>query len=436
MKFYNREKELKLMQETRLLSQISSKMTVLVGRRRIGKTRLIVESLRGEQYLYFFVARKEESLLCEEFVDLIKNVLGLPVFGELRNFKEVFSFLMQYAERECINLVIDEFQEFERINPAVYSEMQQIWDLKKDITKMNLILSGSVFSMMKRIFENSKEPLFGRANERMTIKPLPFFAMQSIYNEHINSYENIDFLTFYILTGGVPKYIEVFVDKKKFTYKEMMDVIFEENSLFLEEGKNVLIEEFGKEYTTYFSILSLIASSKTSRTEIESILKKDIGGYLHRLDAEYGIIKQVMPMFAKPGSRSIKYFIDDNFLSFWFRFIFKNKGAVEIGNFEYLKTLVKRDFSTFSGPFLEKYFTEKLASTGEFSSIGRYWETGNVNEIDIVAINDMEKKVLFAEVKLNSKNYSETQLRLKTANIQRLLGGYKMDYRCFSLEDI
>lgn len=201
----------------------------------------------------------------------------------------------------------------------------------------------------------------------------------------------------------VCKYVELFVDNDAFTFKKQLDLLFEENSLFIEEGKNLLIEEFGKEYTTYFSILSLIASSKTSRSEIESILGKNVGGYLDILENEYTIIKKVKPIFAKEGSRTLKYEIIDNFFHFWFRFIYKNRSAIEIENYDYVKSIVKRDFSTYSGRFLEKYFIEKLKASENYSNIGTYWEKSNQNEIDIVAINDDEKIMLISEVKLNAK---------------------------------
>lgn len=169
MKFINREKELQLLTGISQAGREASKMTVVVGRRRIGKTRLIAESQKEAPYLYFFVARKEERLLCEEFVGQIKETLGINVFGELSRFREVFGLLMDYAEKQPLTLVIDEFQEFSRINPAVFSEIQHLWDRKKDRTRMHLILCGSVHSMMKKIFEDGREPLFGRADERLHV---------------------------------------------------------------------------------------------------------------------------------------------------------------------------------------------------------------------------------------------------------------------------
>jgi hypothetical protein len=123
-------------------------------------------------------------------------------------------------------------------------------------------------------------------------------------------------------------------------------------------------------------------------------------------------------------------------LNFWFRFIYKNKGAVEIGNFEYLKAIVERDFPSFSGIFLERYFIEKLALSGEWSEIGSYWESGFQNQIDIVALNHLTKKALFVEIKRNEQKYSEALLISKTVNLAKQLKGYSLEFRNFSLKDM
>jgi AAA+ ATPase superfamily predicted ATPase len=125
----------------------------------------------------------------------------------------------------------------------------------------------------------------------------------------------------------------------------MVDFILKDNSPFLNEGKNLLIEEFGKDYGTYFSILELIAQGKTGRSEIESILEKPTGGFLDRLENDYHLIERYKSIHAKPKSRSQKYLIKDNFLKFWFRFIYKNRSAIEMGNFAYVKEIIRCDFS-------------------------------------------------------------------------------------------
>ena len=179
--------------------------------------------------------------------------------------------------------------------------MQNIWDSNKARSKINLIFCGSIYSMMTRIFENSKEPLFGRATQRIHLKAFDIVTLKEILNDYYPAYNHEDLLAFYLFTGGVAKYVELLVQKEAFTLARIIEEVIAENSLFLEEGKNVFIEEFGKEYGNYFSILSLIASGKTSRVEIESIMEIQTGGFLDRLEKEYGLIKKVWPVLAKPN---------------------------------------------------------------------------------------------------------------------------------------
>ena len=436
MDFINRENELFLLGETHERSLRSAQMTVIVGRRRIGKTSLAIKAFENKLYLYFFISRKNESLLCQDFLEEIGNKLKLPALGEYTSFSRLFELLLVTSQNQPFTLIIDEFQEFLHINPAIFGDMQNLWDRYKATARLNLVISGSVYSLMKKIFENSKEPLFGRANERIYLKPFNVSVIKNLVAGINSHHKPEDLLAFYTITGGVAKYVEHFVDKQRITLRKMLDEIFRENSLLADEGMNLLIEEFGRDYTTYFSILSLISSSKTSRSEIESILGKNAGGYLEKLENDYSIIRKVKPVLAKPGSKAQKYFIEDNFLGFWFRFIYKNKAALEIGNYSYARSIAERDFESFSGPYLEKYFREKLALSGDYSLIGRYWEKGNQNEIDIVAVNDNEKRILFAEVKRNKAKINPALLKAKSDKLLHTFPGYMVAFAHLSMEDM
>lgn len=438
MKFYNREKELAFLKSIKERTKTEAQMTVVVGRRRIGKTSLLKKAVENDDTaLYLFVTRKNEVLICEEFKEEIERKLQVKLFGSFTQFKDLFQYLMDLSATRIFSLIIDEFQEFNNVNPSVYSEMQNIWDSYKERSRINLIVCGSVYSLMKNIFENSKEPLFARATERIHLKPFHVDTLKEILADNYPEYTPEDLLAFYVLTGGVAKYVELLISKKAFTLSKMLDEVFRENSLFIDEGRNVLIEEFGKDYATYFSILSLIASSKTSRSEIESILGVSIGGYLERMENDFNLIRKVRPMFAKPGGRNIKYEIVDNFLNFWFRFIYKYQSAVEIGNFGYLRSIVERDYPTYSGKILERFFTEKLVNLQRYSAIGTWWEKGNQNELDIVAVDDFTKVVLFAEVKRKKENISISVLQEKAKKLlQSQLKDYTAEYMGFSMEDM
>lgn len=436
MKFYNREKELAQLKSIRERAVISAQMTVVVGRRRIGKTSLLKKSIESQPSIYFFIAKKSEALLCEEFVEIIKISLDVNFYGKITQFKDLFSWLMEISEKRSFTLIIDEFQEFVNVNGSVFSDMQNIWDAKKEQSKINLVLCGSIYSLMKKIFEDAKEPLFARATGRIHLKPFGVETLREILSEYNKAYSNEDLLAFYTFTGGVAKYVENLVTVKAFSLDSILEEIFKPNSLFLEEGKNVLVEEFGKDYTTYFSILSLIASSKTSRPEIESILEMSVGGFLDKLEMDYGLIKKIKPIFSRPNGRQIKYAIEDNFLNFWFRFIYKYRSTIEIENHELVKNVVKRDYSTFVGKILEKYFREKMMDSNEFTEIGTYWEKGNQNEIDIVAINEIEKKLVIVEVKLNKQKISMPLLQQKAKGMGERFKDHQIEYVGYSMEDM
>ena len=271
MKFYNRESELKILNDLYLQCEETAKMSVLTGRRRIGKTLLSLEFCRDHKFIYLFVSKKSEQLLCSEYLEEIKKIFEIQVIGQVNNFKDVFSLLMQKAQRKRFTLIIDEFQEFYKINPSIYSDIQRLWDLNRNKCKMHLILIGSVYSLMHKIFQNSKEPLFGRADRIIFLKPFTINTLRTILQDIGNDELQVLF-NYYLFTGGIPKYVDLLTTNSAIKLDEIIDFILAENSPLIDEGKNVLIEEFGREYGSYFSILELISAGKSSRVEIESVM--------------------------------------------------------------------------------------------------------------------------------------------------------------------
>jgi hypothetical protein len=179
----------------------------------------------------------------------------------------------------------------------------------------------------------------------------------------------------------------------------------------------------------------LISLGKTARPEIESILEKDVGGYLDSLEKTYHLIYRIQPIDEKPASRMLKFAIRDAFLNFWFRFFYKNRSAIELKNFDYVRKMINREYSTYCGKFLERFFIELIALQKKYNRIGTYWEAKNLNEIDIVAINDLDKQILIAEVKTNPKKISLTELQGKAQNLVKRYRDYQIEWACLSLED-
>ena len=434
MKFYFRDEILQQLEALHKQSETSAKMVVLLGRRLVGKTSLSLEFVKDKAFVYLFVAKKSETLLCEGFVDTIRGALGIPIHGKVETFKEIFTILLEYTKTNPLTLIVDEFQEFFNINPSVYSEIQGLWDIYKNNSRLNVIFIGSVYFLMHKIFENEKEPLFGRADRIICLRPFSISQMQAILQDYgVQKLERL--FEFYVLTGCVPKYLDLLLTNKCYDLDSILDFMLKENSSFLNEGRNQLIEEFGKDYTTYFSILELISRGKTSRSEIHSIIHKNVGAYLEKLENDYNVIQKFKPIDARPNSKLVKYQITDNFLRFWFRFFHRNRGAIEIHNYAYVKKIIKRDFSSYSGRILEKLFFELLAETKRFNRIGTYWGRGHKDEIDIVAINDLEKIIVVAEVKTNSRRNSQARLEHRAARLLENYPDYDVEYLRLSLVD-
>ena len=427
MRFFDRKEEIASLNEILELSRSNAQFTVVTGRRRIGKTSLVWKAYENEPILYFFVARKAESDLCADYIHEIENKLGIPTMGRVERFPEIFEYLMTLSVERPITLFIDEFQEFFKVNKSIYSDMQRIWDMYHTKAHINLIVCGSIFSMMTKIFKDKKEPLYNRQTRFMSIKPFTPAVLKEIMAEYNPNYTAEDLLALYSFTGGVAKYVQLLVDAGATTQTKMLNHIIKADSVFLGEGNAILIEEFGKDYGVYFSILSAIARGKTLRSEVEQIVGREIGGYLTKLEKEYEVITKNQPIFEKNSTKNVRYTIEDNFFTFWFRFIYKYNYMLEIENFDAVKTIINRDYETFSGKMLERYFKRVLMESKAYTRIGSWWDRKGENEIDIVAENELNDEAVFIEVKRKESSFDADALNEKVNVFTRATGKFE-DY--------
>lgn len=441
MKFYNRETELAALSKMRDLSfNVHSQMTVLTGRRRIGKTSLVFKSCENTDTIYLFVNRGNEAALCKGFAEIISRKFGIYT-PEETSFARLFTFLMELGERKKYNLIIDEFQEFFYINPVVYSEMQDVWDRYRKKSNVNLIVSGSVYTLMNRIFKDYREPLYGRADSVLKLNPFTTGALKEIIKDYKKDYNNEDLLALYTFTGGVPKYIELFMNHGATDMENMVDLMMQPESPFISEGNILLIQEFGRKYGNYFSLLTGIANGKNTVAELEDALGGiSVTGYLKRLEDDHELIKKKRPVFAKEGTQTVRYEISDMFLRFWFRYFIKYNDLIESQNLPALGSIIKNDYPTYSGLTLEIYFRQKMMESHEFRNIGSWWEgkkSTEQNEIDIVGIYLDDKKALVAEVKRQRKKFKPELFKTKVEAVRKkALFNYKIETKCFSMDDM
>ena len=450
MKFFDRTEQLAQLREMKNRSYDNhSMLTVVTGRRRIGKTTLIDKSMSGEEYLYFFVGNKNEAVLCAEFTGEIRTKLGLFVPDGITSFKDIFAILMQVGEHRKFTLVIDEFQNFSEVNPSIFSDIQNYWDQFRLKTNVNLIVSGSIYSLMTKLFKDKKEPLYGRDDHTVKLHPFAPSVLKEVMHEYAPGYTNDDLLALYAYTGGVPKYIELFVDAEALTKDGMIRYICKPDSPFIEEGRKLLIQEFGRKYGTYFSILEAISEGYNTQAEIATYLgSKSIGGQLSKLEETYNLIGKKRPMWAGSKSQTVRYEISDVFLRFWFRYIEKNQMMIEIGQYPLLAKVMSDDYTTYTGDTLERYFKAKMMEEMNYRAIGSWWDPkgytdskGNHQqcEIDIVAVSSDDKNAEIIEVKRNPEKFDKETMEEKVRFFiqkEKRIRRYKRTVRCLSLEDM
>lgn len=436
-RFYGREKELSLLKKMDIQSNTSATFTLLMGRRRIGKTELARQIMKqSNMSCYLFTSKTAEPILAGMWQDNLLTDLGLKISGRVNNLKDLFNEIFIFSLHNHFTLVIDEFQDLQKINEAFFSDLQNLWDTYKNSSKMNLIISGSIFSMMVKIFEDSKEPLFGRTMAKLVLKPFPPSTMKKILADYYPSFSNEDLLCLYMLTGGVPRYISLLMDAGAYTKDAMINAATEAYSMFLSDSKDILLSEIGKDYTIYFSILRLIAEGFTTQSEIDSVIGKNTGAYIEKLENLFCIIRKNKPLFSSKESRKARWEIIDPNMRFYFRFIYPNQNLVELEQFDRLRDIILRDYETFTGKTLEMYFTELLKEKGGFSQLGSWWDRKGQNEIDIVSIDSFDKSCKLYEVKRNKTKYNQEKLAQKAESFKKNIPGYQIELIGLSLDDM
>ncbi len=417
-----------------------SRLTVITGRRRIGKTSLIINSIDDNPFIYLFVGRKNEASLCANFCKEISSKLSIFV-PNINSFQELFLFILQQGETQCFTLAIDEFQEFFNINPSIYSDIQNYWDQYRKKTKINFIVSGSIYSLMVKIFQNYHEPLFGRADMLLMLNPFSISVLKQIMSDYNPKFINDDLLALYTFTGGIPKYIELLVDAKALSVKKIIHAVCNPDSPFKDEGKHLLIDEFGKHYGTYFSILDAISNGRNTQPEIAASLgDKSIGGQLNKLVDTYDIIKKKRPIFSKKGSQTVRYEISDIFLRFWFRYFERNRTLIEMNQFNLIEQNILDDYTTYSGKILEEYFKQQFIESQQYINLGSYWEPkkgDKQNEIDIVALKIEKNKAVAVEVKRQRKEFKPELFDKKVQHLKdKVLPKFDVEQICLCLDDM
>ena len=388
-RFVDREEEIKAIKAK--LKSKNFELIIIFGRRRVGKTRLVLECVKGRDYIYYLATERNNILKFKSEVE--KSV------PEIKHAKEDWEAIFNFLKDKTI--IIDEFPNILREDRAALSEFQKIVDTMLTPTRTKLILLGSSISMMKSKILSYKSPLYGRSTSILELKPLKFAQIRKFF-------ENADIeelVKIYGFAGGVPFYLQR-IDKLPFF--SWLEEEIEKPDSFLRYEVDILLRMEFEDYYTYKEILEAIALGKTKLNEIREYVKVkgEITKYLKNL-IRVGFVKREAPITKKRRSKKGRYYINDNFLRFWFRFIYPNLSSIEERIFDI--NLIKKDYPQYLGAVFEEICKEFLVEMIRrkkmpyFNKIGKEWgsipEKKEAFEIDIVALNEKTKEILFSECK-------------------------------------
>lgn len=444
MKFIGRQRELdSLGNEYRK----DGGFVVIYGRRRIGKTTLIKKFIKDKIAFYFLATEEVEVLSMKRFAGVLSRTTGNPTLQRVAfsDWLDLFRVIADYNPSEKKVLVIDEFPYLIKTNAAFPSILQNAWDeILKDSNVM-LILCGSMIGMMQKHTLSYDSPLYGRRTAQIRLAPLPF---PEVYAAQPQPFARG--VEQYAVTGGVPKYLEFF-EAGEDLFQQVESIILSKNG-FLYEEPNFLLKDEVQAAVNYFSIIKAIADGNHKLGKIAGVLNAETSAltpYLSTL-SDLGFIVKDTPITEKNPEKSRKglYFISDNFVRFWFRYVYPFKGELELDNTQLVLEEIQKDFiqkfvafayeDICRAIFADLCRRQAVAFTP--SRIGAYWlnDLDSDTEIDVMAVDHQHKLVFAGECKYHVKPvdapvYFALSEKVKASTeIQTAFKGYQLIYGVFS----
>lgn len=384
---------------------------VIYGRRRVGKTTLIKEFIKDKCAFYFLATQEMESQSMKRFANVISRTTGNSMLSrvDFSDWLDIFRIVAEYRPEEKKVLVIDEFPYLVKGNPAFPSIMQNAWDEILSENNVMLILCGSLIGMMQKYALSYDSPLYGRRTAQIRLMPLSF---QEVYSVQDLPFEKA--VEQYAVTGGVPKYMEFFNDRDDL-FKQIEEEVLSKNGFLYDEPDFILKDEVSSA-VNYFSIIRIISDGNHKLGKIAGALGIQTSGltpYLSTL-IELGLVKKETPATEKNSEKSRRglYFISDNFMRFWFKYVYPYKGELELDNIKPVLDEIKKDFiSRFTASAYEdicRSVFADLCRRGEIDfkpgRVGSYWlnDIDSDTEIDVMAVDHINKKLFAGECKFHT----------------------------------
>ena len=402
-RFVDREQELETLQSE--YNRDGSALVVLYGRRRVGKTTLISEFIKDKNALFFLASEESEAQNRRAFKEKAAEFIDSDLLrsADIKSWDVLFKSIMDTPFERKPVIVLDEFQYLGKANPAFPSIFQRIWEeILKDKSVM-VILCGSLISMMESQTLAYGSPLYGRRTAQIRLKQIPF----GYYHEFFPGKSRRKLIETYAVTGGIPKYIELFSESGDI-YSAIQKCVLNRSG-YLYDEPHFLLQQEVKDVGSYFSIIKTIAAGNSKLSAISAALEIKATGltkYLKTL-MDLDILEREVPITEDNPAKSKKglYKIKDNYLRFWFAFVYPNMSFIESGHSRIVMNKIKKSLVPNHIAFVyEDVCKERMWELNadnvwpfNFTKLGRYWDART--EIDIAALDPEGKNLILGECK-------------------------------------
>ncbi|MBM3472256.1 MAG: ATP-binding protein [Armatimonadetes bacterium] len=370
-----------------------AQLFVLYGRRRVGKTELVRQFCRNRRHLYFQAAQEPDHDNLSHFAAQAARATGNPLFrrAHFTRWEDALQQVAESAGQERLVVVLDEFPWLCEANRGLPSLLQRFWDHHGQSSSLFLILCGSSIGFMEEGVLAYRSPLFGRRTGQQELLPLTYREAA----EFVGGYSPADRLRAYALLGGIPMYLQQFSDRRPLRDNVQQEILLPQ--ALLHNEPSFLLQSELRDPRIYNSILQAIASGLTKHNEIAQRVDPRPGAisrYLERLE-QLRLVQRVVPVADRaPGRRTRgRYFLRDNFLRFWYRFVMPNRSLLELGETAQVwRDSIAPQLDAFVGPafehvcreYIRRHWREKLPVPAQ-SEVGRHWAKDV--EIDLLCRN-------------------------------------------------
>ena len=408
--FVDRELELKFLEER--YRESSPQLIIVYGRRRIGKTELLLRFARDKPHVYFLCERTNMRSNIFKMSLRMAKYLNRDSFSriEFRDWEDLFVEFLEWKGGEKVIIIVDEFPYLIELNKGVISEFQRIWDehVSKRMDVM-LVLCGSSVGMMETEVLGYRSPLYGRRTGQWKVGEL---NLGSVW-KFIPSYPLKEVIYTYGALGGVPAYLIKLNSKLSF-HENVKRLVLSKEGVLYEEAENLLRQEL-REPRNYTMILRALSEGKRRVTEIAKEIGMDraaVSRYLDVLEA-LDIVGYETPLLERPKTRKRFYYIKDNYFNFWFRYVYPNKDLIEEGKGDLVIEELAKDYDTYIGPVYERIIRSLIYELNLpfiISRSGRHWGKtgkGEAYEIDILAHDRDKRNFLLLEVKWSDLTFKD-----------------------------